>query len=761
MAPEHVQDPVCGMTFPPDKAAATAQHDGKTYHFCWTGCAERFRASPDQYVILGPPKPRPAPPGAVYGCSMCPEVRADQAGACPSCGMALEPVGVPAQEDNSDLRDMTRRLVVGAVLAVPVLVLAMGEMVTHLLAPSAWSTWAQLALATPVVGWAGWPLLQRAWVSVVTRRLNMFTLVGLGVGVAYAYSVVAAVAPGLFPDSARSHGVVSVYFEAAAVITVLVLLGQVLEMRARHRTGDAIRDLAGLSPKTARLVLPDGRDIDVDVERVEVGMEVRVRPGERIPVDGKVLEGVTSVDESMVTGEPIPVEKQPGQGVTGGTVNGNGAVVVQATRVGADTLVSQVVRMVVEAQRSRAPIQRVADAVSGWFVPVVVGASVVTFLVWWLVGPEPRLAHAVVSAVAVLIVACPCALGLATPVSVVVGMGRGAKAGVLVRHAAALETMERVDTVVLDKTGTLTAGKPVLGVVVPALGEEEESILRDAAALESGSEHPLAGAIVSAARTRGLTWTAACGVKAWPGLGLVGQVEGREVALGNGRFLVDRQVEAGDLAGRAEALRGQGMTVVFVVREGRCVGFLGVTDPVRPAAAAAVQALRAEGVRVVMATGDNRVTAEAVAQRVGVEEVHADLLPEGKAKLVAMLRAQGHVVAMAGDGVNDAPALATADVGIAMGTGTDVAMEAAGITLVHGDLHGILRARRLSRGTMRNIRQNLVWALGYNVLGIPVAAGVLYPALGLLLSPMVASAAMSFSSVSVVANALRLRRLPL
>jgi Cu+-exporting ATPase len=695
---------------------------------------------------------------------MHPEIVRDAPGSCPICGMALEP-RMPAADDGPDpeLIDITRRFWAGLASSVPLLALAMGDMLPgeplrHVL-PGPLLPWVQLALATPVVLWGGWPFLVRGWASIVNRRLNMFTLIALGVGTAWTYSLAATVAPRLFPPSFRSpHGEVGLYFEAAAIITVLVLLGQVLELRARSRTSGAIRALLDLAPRSARRVRADGRDEDVPLEHVQVGDRLRIRPGERVPVDGSVVEGASAVDESMITGESLPVEKTVGSRVTGGTINGAGGVVMRADRIGADTLLSQIVRMVGEAQRSRAPIQRLADTVSAWFVPAVIVIAAVTFGAWAAWGPEPRLAHALVNAVAVLIIACPCALGLATPISIMVATGRGATAGVLIRHAAALETMEKVDTLLVDKTGTLTEGRPALMTVAVSHGFAETEVLRLAAALERGSEHPLAAAIVAGARERGVEVGTATDFRAVTGKGAVGRVDGRLVVIGNPRLMADERVDVAPLAGDAEALRRDGQTVTFVAVDGRAAGMLGVADPVRSTTVEAVRELRDAGLRVIMVTGDSRATAEAVARKVGIEGVEAEVLPEEKVALVRRLQAEGHRVAMAGDGVNDAPALAQADVGIAVGTGTDVAIESADITLVKGDLRGIVRAHRLSGATMRNIRQNLFFAFVYNALGVPVAAGVLYPALGLLLNPMLASAAMSLSSVSVIANALRLRR---
>jgi len=704
----------------------------------------------------------------IYTCPMHPEIRKPGPGSCPICGMALEPrtVSAEAEEDDTELRDMTRRFWISLLLSLPLLAFAMSDMLPsnplrHVASPRA-IAWFQLVLATPVVLWGGWPFFERAWVSVLNRRLNMFTLIALGTGAAWAYSVVATVAPDLFPESFRTHGgEVGLYFEAAAVITVLVLLGQVLELRARSQTSSAIKALLGLAPRTARRLLPDGREEDAPLDAVQPGETLRVRPGERVPVDGVVVEGASAVDESMVTGEPIPVEKVAGSRVTGGTVNGTGGFVMRAERVGAETLLAQIVRMVSEAQRSRAPIQRLADQVSAWFVPAVVVVAVVSALVWALVGPEPRMAYALVNAVAVLIIACPCALGLATPMSIMVGTGRGALAGVLIKNAEALEVLETVDTLVVDKTGTLTEGRPRLTSVVAEPGLTEAELLRLAASLEAASEHPLAAAIVSGAEQRGIGLTAPKEFRSITGKGVAGRVDGRSVALGNRPMMTELGVDVSGLEGSAEALRAEGQTVMFVAADGRAAGLIGVADPIKDTTPEALSRLRAGGLRIVMLTGDSRRTADAIARTLGIEHVEAEVLPERKSEVVRDLQAKGRRVAMAGDGVNDAPALAQADVGIAMGTGTDVAMESASVTLVKGDLRGIVRARRLSRATMRNIRENLFFAFVYNALGVPIAAGVLYPVFGVLLSPIVASAAMTFSSVSVIGNALRLRRVPL
>lgn len=699
-----------------------------------------------------------------YVCPMHPEIVRAEPGSCPICGMALEPRVTSAEEEwNPELTSMTQRLWVSVALTIPILLAAMGAYLPgapleRMISPHA-LTWIELALATPVVLWGGWPFFVRGWQSIVNRSLNMFTLIGLGVAVAYLYSVVAALAPGVFPASFRdASGQVGVYFEAAAVITTLVLLGQVLELRARSRTGAAIRALLGLAPKTARLVGEDGSERDVPLDSVKAGDRLRVRPGEKIPVDGIVLEGGSSVDESMITGEPMPVEKQKGDGVTGATVNSTGSLIMRAERVGSETLLAQIVRMVADAQRSRAPIQKLADQVAAYFVPVVVGAAVLTFVIWGVWGPEPRLAHALVNGVAVLIIACPCALGLATPMSIMVAMGRGATAGVLFKNAEAIEQLRKVDTLVVDKTGTLTEGKPTLVSMETGDDVDAQALLRFAATLERGSEHPLAAAIVKGARERGIALGAADGFESMTGQGVRGRVDGYEVVLGNRKLLEEIGVESGRFAERADALRAEGQTVVFVAVNNKIAGLLGVADPIKQSTPEAIDQLHRDGIRIVMLTGDNRTTAEAVARKLGIDEVIAEVLPQKKADAVKRLQGLEYFVAMAGDGINDAPALAQAQVGIAMGTGTDVAMESAGVTLVKGDLRGIVRARLLSRATMRNIKQNLFWAFIYNAIGVPIAAGVLYPLFGLLLSPMIAAAAMSFSSVSVISNALRLRK---
>jgi P-type Cu+ transporter len=791
------RDAVCGMQVDPARAAGRTDHEGRTYYFCSKGCLQKFQSDPRKYLdpayrpgmhaMHAAPAPltlvRPAasgtsltasavdrsggssdPPDArEYTCPMHPEVRQRGPGSCPICGMALEPVEASLEEEpNHELLDMSRRFWWSLALTAPILAFMVseflpGQPLQHAI-PIRAATWIELVLATPVVLWGGWPFFVRGRASIVSRHLNMFTLIGLGVGAAYLFSVVATIAPGLFPESFRVHGQVGVYFEPAAVIVVLVLLGQVLELRARSRTSSAIRGLLGLAPKTARKYEPDGTDHDVPLEHIHVGDRLLVRPGERVPVDGVVLSGVSMVDESMVTGEPMPAGKLPGARVTGGTINGKGVFVFEAQRVGKDTLLAQIVRMVTEAQRSRAPIQRLADTVSAWFVPAVIAVAVVTFILWATIGPEPRLAHALVNAVAVLIIACPCALGLATPMSIMVGTGRGAELGVLIRDAQALEVLERVTTLVVDKTGTLTEGKPTLVGVEMVSGVDETTLLKLAASLEHVSEHPLAAAIDAGARDRGIMPAPVEQFASVTGRGVTGLVEKRAVAVGSLAYLESLHVDVSELSRKAEPHDRDGQTVVFVAIDARPAGLLAVADPVKPSAREAVQALRDEGITVVMLTGDRRATAEAVARAVGIDRVEAEVLPARKAEVVRRLQAEGQQVAMAGDGINDAPALAKADVGIAMGTGTDIAMESAAITLVKGDLRGIVRARRLSRATMRNIRQNLFFAFVYNMLGVPVAAGVLYPVFGLLLSPMIASAAMTFSSVSVIANALRLRR---
>jgi P-type Cu+ transporter len=815
-------DPICGMEVEPSNAAGKHVYDGQPYYFCSNHCLAKFKADPENflksplsgqalhghvhahepvaassprldktehqtYVCPMDPEVRESKPGTCpkcgmalepaapsapsvkteYVCPMHPEIVRSGPGSCPICGMALEPRTVTLEEEaNPELVDMTRRFWVGVVLSAPIAFLAMSDMipgqpVQRIVSPRLLN-WLQLVLATPVVLWCGWPFFQRGWASIVNRSLNMFTLIAIGVGTAYIYSVVATLFPHLFPQSFRGHtGEVGVYFDAAAAITTLVLLGQVLELRARSKTSRAIKALLGLAPKTARLVRDDGSEEDVPLERVKPGDRLRVRPGEKVPVDGIVIEGNTSVDESMVTGEPIPVEKTKGSKVTGGTVNGTGSFIMRAERVGSDTLLAQIVRMVAEAQRSRAPIQKLADIVAGYFVPAVVLVAVLTFIVWALFGPEPAMAYALVNAVAVLIIACPCALGLATPMSIMVGTGRGATAGVLIKNAEALEVLEKIDTLVVDKTGTLTEGKPRLISVIPAREQDQGELLFLAASLERGSEHPLAAAIVSGAEQRGVKLADVREFRSITGKGVVGSVDGKQVALGNRKLLEELNVDPGDVWDQSEELRKDGQTVMFVVVQGAVAGMLSVADPVKSSTPEAIQMLHKDGIRIVMLTGDNRTTAEAVAKKLDIDEVHAEVLPEQKSEVVKRLQAEGRMVAMAGDGVNDAPALAQADVGIAMGTGTDIAMESAGVTLVKGDLRGIAKARRLSQGTMGNIRQNLFFAFIYNVLGIPIAAGVLYPFFGMLLSPVIASVAMTFSSVSVITNALRLNRLKL
>ncbi|NUR13288.1 MAG: heavy metal translocating P-type ATPase [Bradyrhizobium sp.] len=768
-----VADPVCGMKVD----ARTAKHQyllgGTPYYFCSARCFDKFRADPDRYLNPHGHDPAVTAPamgalpeaaeGTIWTCPMHPEIRRDRPGTCPICGMALEPLEPSLEEKtNPELIDMNRRFWISAALSLPLVVLAMGsELFGWHLPPMRVSVWLQLALATPVVLWGGWPFFERLWASLKTRNLNMFTLIGLGVGVSYGYSLVAALAPQIFPETLRTMGgLVPVYFETAAVITTLVLLGQVLELRARSATGKAIRALLGLAPKRARRV-QDGREEDIPLTDVRVGDLLRVRPGEKVPVDGAVEDGRSSIDESMISGEPVPVEKSPGDKVTGATVNGTGSLLMRAERVGKDTMLSQIVRMVAAAQRSRAPIQKLADKVSGWFVPSVVLVSLASFVVWSLFGPSPPLSHALVNAIAVLIVACPCALGLATPMSIMVGTGRGATAGVLIKNAEALELMEKVDTLVVDKTGTLTLGKPKLVAVTAAEGFAEADVLRLAAALERGSEHPLAAAIVEGAADRALELPASRDFQSQTGKGVTGIVDGRKVALGNAALMKDLGVDASPLEGPADEHRGQGEGVMLIAIDRKLAGLLIVADPVKKSAAAAVAALKRDGVHVVMLTGDNQRTAQAVAAKVGIDEIMADVLPDQKqAKVEALLKA-GRRVAMAGDGINDAPALAAADVGIAMGTGTDVAMESAAITLVKGDLGGIVRARHLSRAVMRNIRQNLFFAFIFNAAGVPIAAGVLYPWFNLLLSPIIAGAAMSVSSVTVIGNSLRLRGLKL
>jgi Cu+-exporting ATPase len=759
-AKDGVLDPVCGMTVDPHTSPHRHVHQGRPYYFCSAGCRTKFAADPGKY--LGEARAEePLPEGTIYTCPMHPEIRQVGPGSCPICGMALEPeVATAEAAPNPELADMSRRLWIGLALSIPVVVLEMGM---HFVGAHGWvdqtlSNWIQLVFATPVVLWAGSPFFVRGWQSLRTRNLNMFTLIAMGTGVAYVYSLVATLAPGAFPPAFRGHdGAVAVYFEAAAVITVLVLLGQVLELRARERTSGAIRALLGLQPKTAIRVNADGREDEVALDAVAVGDSLRVRPGEKVPVDGEVIEGRSTVDESLVTGESMPVVKQPGEKVIAGTVNTTGSLVMRAEKVGRDTLLAQIVTMVAAAQRSRAPIQRLADQVAGWFVPAVIAVAVLAFVAWATFGPQPRFAYGLVAAVTVLIIACPCALGLATPMSIMVGVGRGAELGVLIKNAEALERMEKVDTLVVDKTGTLTEGRPKVTRIVAAEGYEETLLLKFAASVERASEHPLGAAIVAAAEQRNIALAPVRGFDAPPGKGAIGMVERKRVVLGNAGFLGELNIATAALEQQADALRRDGATVIFVAIDGKLAGAIAIADPIKPTTPDALRALQAEQVRIVMLTGDNRTTALAVARSLGIAEVEAEVRPDQKAAIVERLRREGRIVAMAGDGVNDAPALAAADVGIAMGTGTDVAIESAGVTLLKGDPTGIVRARRLSHATMRNIRQNLFFAFVYNAAGVPIAAGVLYPVLGLLLSPVIAAAAMALSSVSVVGNALRLR----
>jgi Cu+-exporting ATPase len=808
-----VIDPVCGMTVNPNAAAGSYEYNGKTYYFCSTRCLHKFRENPERFLgkstepmasqpggIQRETKPAAASVARTYTCPMHPEVQQDKPGSCPKCGMALEPVTVTAPqqkieytcpmhpqivrdgpgncpicgmaleprtitlagEENQELKDMRRRFWVSVVLTVPLFLIGMSDLIPgaplQRMVPPAVLSWIQLILASPVVLWGGWSFFVRAWQSVVNRSLNMFTLIGLGVGVAYGYSVVGTLLPDIFPHSIRGHGgTVPVYFEAAAVITTLVLLGQVLELKARSQTSSALKALLGLAPKTARRISENGSEQDVPLDHVQVGDILRVRPGEKIPVDGVVVEGTSAVDEAMVTGEPIPIEKKAGDRVIGATVNGTGSLIIKAQRVGAETLLSQIVQMVADAQRSRAPIQKLADLVAAYFVPAVILIAIVTFIVWGTLGPQPRMAYAIVNAVAVLIIACPCALGLATPMSIMVATGKGAQAGVLFKNAEAIEVLRDVDTLVVDKTGTLTEGKPKLVTVAPVAGVNERELLRFAASLERGSEHPLAAAIVSGAQERGVEVVNTQSFESVTGKGVKGQVDGHAVALGNRSLLDDLGIDAGELAEQAEKFRTDAQTVMFVTIDGKAAGLVGVADPIKESTPEAIKQLHEERIRIVMMTGDSRTTANAVAAKLNIDEVVAEVLPDQKAEIVKRFQSEGRKVAMAGDGINDAPALAQAHVGIAMGTGTDVAMESAGVTLVKGDLRGIVRARKLSRATMDNIKQNLFFAFIYNVMGVPIAAGVLYPFSGLLLNPMIAAAAMSFSSVSVIGNALRLR----
>ena len=753
-----VKDPVCGMTVDPSVTNHHAEHDGAEYHFCSAGCRSKFVADPERY-LNGQPRREPAAAGAMWTCPMHPEIRRDGPGTCPICGMALEPEE-PSLDDgpNPELVDFTRRVWVAGVLTVPLLAVSMvAEMLGVHFVPMAWNPWVQLALTAPIVLWAGWPFFERGWTSIVTRHLNMFTLVSIGVGAAFLYSVVATVAPGIFPEAFRMHGMVPVYYEAAGVVVTLVLLGQVLELRARAATGRAIRALLDLAPKTALRVGKSGREEEVSLDAVEQGDRLRVRPGEAIPVDGVVVEGRSSVDEAMLTGEPAPVLKEEGSEVTGGTMNGTGSLLIEARAVGSDTVLARIVKMVAQAQRSRAPIQAVADRVSGWFVPLVVLIAIATFIVWNVAGPEPRFGHALLNAIAVLIIACPCALGLATPMSIMVGTGRGAHAGILIKDAEALQLMDQVDTLVIDKTGTLTEGRPALVAVETVAGFDRRDVLAAAAAVEARSEHPLAHAIVTGARADELEIVQVEAFESQTGVGVSGSVGGREVAIGNAAQMQRVGADVSALKSVAEQHRSEGAGTIFVAIDGRLAGLLAVADPVKESARGAIAALREEGLRIVMLTGDAEGTANAVAKAIGgIGEVHAGLKPEDKARIVGELKAKGAKVAMAGDGVNDAPALAAADVGVAMGTGTDVAIESAGMTLTKGDLSAMARARRLARATMRNIRQNLFFSFLFNGIGVPVAAGVLYPVAGILLSPMIAGAAMALSSFAVVTNALRL-----
>ena len=756
-----VKDPVCGMDVDPAKTPHKSNHEGHEYFFCSAGCRAKFQKEPSRYTPSAP-RPMPAAPvGTIYTCPMHPQIRQVGPGSCPICGMALEPEVMTSETGPSpELKDMTRRFWIGLVLALPVFALEMGGHLTGMMMrlEGQTSAWIQLALATPVVLWSGWPFFERGARSLATRSLNMFTLIAMGVGVAWLYSVVATLAPHIFPPAfRREDGSVPIYFEAAAVITVLVLLGQVLELRARERTSGAIKALLDLAPKTARRLRDDGSDEEVTLDLIAVGDRLRVRPGEKVPVDGEILEGRVSIDESMVTGESMPVTKEPGAKVVGGAINKTGSFVMRADKIGADTLLSQIVQMVAQAQRSRAPIQRMADQVSSWFVPSVIAVALVAFAVWALVGPDPRVAFALVAAVSVLIIACPCALGLATPISIMVGVGRGAQAGVLIKNAEALERFEKIDTLVIDKTGTLTEGRPAVTAVRPAPGQDEAEVLRLAASLERASEHPLADAIVRAATERKLSLSQPAEFDSPVGKGVLGVVDGRRLVIGSGKFLKEQGVDTGALEEAADALRTDGATAIFMALDGQAAAIFAIADPIKSTSLAAVQGMKAEGVRLVMMTGDNRTTAQAVARKLGIDEVEAEVLPQDKAAVVEKLMREGRKVAMAGDGVNDAPALAAAEVGIAMGAGADVAIESAGVTLLRGDLDGIVKARHLSRAVMRNIRQNLFFAFAYNVAGIPVAAGVLYPLTGWLLSPAIAAAAMALSSVSVITNALRLR----
>ncbi len=760
--PEHLdKDPVCGMNVDPLTAKHRAEHDGRAYYFCCAGCRTKFIADPAKYLSPAEASAEPVPEGTIYTCPMHPEIRQVGPGPCPICGMALEPDIITADAaPNPELADMTRRLWIGLVLATPVFILEMGSHLFglhHLINPAT-SNLLQFALATPVVLWAGWPFFERGWKSIQTRNLNMFTLIAIGTGVAWAYSVVATFLPDIFPPALRTHdGSVPVYFEAAAVITVLVLIGQVLELRAREQTGGAIRALLNLTPKTARRLAAGDSEQEIEIDAVSVGDRLRVRPGERIPVDGDVIDGKSFVDESMVTGESNPVSKATGAKLIGGTINGSGTLVMRATGVGRDTMLARIVQMVAEAQRSRAPIQRLADQVASWFVPLVIAAAALAFIAWATFGPEPRFSYALIAAVSVLIIACPCALGLATPMSIMVGVGRGAQSGVLIKSAEALERMEKIDTLVIDKTGTLTEGKPTVTAVRTASSVSETDLLKFAASLEHASEHPLGAAIVAAAKERNIALAPVSDFDAPSGKGVSGVIEGHRVVVGNRRIMADAAIDTAAFDHEVERLRSDGGTAVYVALDGKAAGVIAVADPIKATTASALRKLADSRIHIIMLTGDNVTTAKSVAAKLGISDVKADVLPEDKAKIVQELRRNGHAVAMAGDGVNDAPALAAADVGIAMGTGTDVAIESAGITLLKGDLEGIARARRLSEATMANIRQNLFFAFVYNAAGVPIAAGVLYPAFGLLLSPIIAAVAMSLSSVSVISNALRLR----
>ncbi len=767
--PEHflsiAKDPVCGMTVKLGQGKPSFEHKGETYHFCSQGCHDKFAADPE-HILSGAHKKAKEnqPKGAKYTCPMHPEIVTDGPSDCPICGMALEPMGIPTGDEgpNPELVDFKRRFIIGAVLTVPLLVLTMGPYVgagaVREIFGEQITLWIELALGTPVILWAGWPFFVRGVKSVISGNLNMFTLIAMGVGAAYSFSVVAVFLPEIFPDGFRdAQGNVGVYFEAGAVIVVLVLLGQIMELGARERTGSAIRALLDLAAKTARVIRKDGKEEEIPLEDVVVGDHLRIRPGDKVPVDGVVIEGHSSIDESMISGEPVPVEKVKGDKVTGATINGTGSLIMEAKRVGSDTMLSQIVEMVANAQRSRAPIQKLADSVAGLFVPAVIGIAVLAFIAWALLGPAPALSYALIAAVSVLIIACPCALGLATPMSIMTATGRGAQAGVLIKNAEALERFAKVDTLIVDKTGTLTIGKPKLVAVLPESGHKEKEVLRLAASLERGSEHPLADAIVAGAEERGITLAKADEFEAITGKGVKGVVDGKLVALGNAKLLADMGLDSGKHSEIANARRDEGETVMFVIVGKKIAGLVSVADPVKETAMDALKALHGQGFRIVMATGDNERTAKAVAGKLGIDEIRADVLPEEKARIIKDMQAEGRKVAMAGDGVNDAPALAQADVGIAMGTGADVAIESAGFTLVKGDLNGIVRARKLSCATMRNIRQNLFFALIYNSAGVPVAAGVLFPFFGILISPIFAAAAMSLSSVSVISNALRLR----